>query len=75
MDNKVSLFVTFLGKIYKDIDQAEEDGNTQERIFNNDPVFTWKCLRLLLEINLNKINNGEMYKLLSISENYYNQFK
>ena len=74
INSEVPFFGTYLEQIYKDLDPEDEEENTKERILNNMPSFSWKFLRLLSEADINKINNEEMYKLLSISEIYYKNF-
>ena len=83
LNSEVPFFGTYLDEIYKELDPEEEDEESKsninkdtnkERIFNNDQSFTWKFLRLLSEGDLNKINIEEVYKLLSISEEFYKQF-
>ena len=74
LSSEVPFFGTYLEQIYKDLDPEEEEENTKERILNNMPSFSWKFLRLLSEGDISKINSEEIYKLLSISEEYYKNF-
>ena len=74
LNSEVPFFGTYLEQIYKDLDPEEEEENTKERVLNNMPSFSWKFLRLLSEGDINKINAEEVYKLLSISEDYYKNF-
>ena len=74
LNSEVPFFGTYLEQIYKDLDPEEEEENTKERVLNNMPSFSWKFLRLLSEGDISKINAEEVYKLLSISEDYYKNF-
>ena len=68
-------FLVHISRKYKYLDSdEEEEENNKERIFNNDHSFTWKFLRLLSEGDLSKINTDEMYKLLTISEEFYKRY-
>ena len=74
LNSEVPFFGTYLEQIYKDLDSDEEEENNKERIFNNDHSFTWKFLRLLSEGDLSKINTDEIYKLFTISEEFYKKY-
>ena len=76
LSNEIPFFGQYLEEIYKDLDPDEEieENNNKEKIYNNNPSFTWKFLRLLSEGDISKIKADDVNKLLVISEEYYNQY-
>ena len=76
LSNEIPFFGQYLEEIYKDLDPDEEieENNNKEKIYNNNPSFTWKFLRLLSEGDISRIKADDVNKLLAISEEYYNQF-
>ena len=76
LSNEIPFFGQYLEEIYKDLDPDEEieENNNKEKIYNNNPSFTWKFLRLLSEGDISRIKEDDVNKLLAISEKYYNQF-